>query len=391
MDIGFWILAFFPVVFATIMKILFWDRITWIEFVIQTVLCTILVVGFWLAGMYSGARDLEIWNGTVSNKQMVQRDCKTGWNDSKDSFCEEYDTRSVYDYTSCSKDSNGNESCTDHYKTQYRYEYEWERKWYVTSANLDRVWEIERVDLQGANMPDRYAEVQVGDPVSITNPYDNWVRAASSSLFHEDGLVEEQYAALIPEYPISLYDYYKVDRVLQIGVEVPDISEWNADLSRILGTLGPERQMNAVIVFVDANQAADDYAYAVRRAWQGFKKNDAVIFIGLDAELRIRWTNVLSWSKENVFNVALRNEILTNRYEIIDRETVINAISDIGMRFYVRRSMDEFEYLKAEIPTPLWLIVLTIFFGVGGSIGLSYFFWTHNIDEMFNHTRRRFR
>jgi len=305
------------------------------------------------------AWDYELWNGEVSKIEAIQKDCPVGWKTSKDSFCTEYRTREVYDGRTCTG-SGKDQVCVDNYHTEYEYRYDWERRYFVLSENISEEWEIDRVDPQGTIYPPLFKQTKIGDPVSKTNRYNNWVKAASESIFNEDGTTEEKYLEVIPQYPMEIYDYFKVDRIVTVGnVKVVDIEKHNRLLSDALKTLGPKRQMNAVIVIADASVAGPDFPFAVRRAWKGFKKNDAVIFIGL-RDGNIEWTEVLSWSKKSTFDIELRDKIIQNVNKPLDLVSTIGYLKDIGMQSYERRSMKEFEFLKDEISTPIWVYVVTI-------------------------------
>lgn len=362
--------AFIPMAVAGIMKYAFHNDISWKEMVVQGAAGILGVLLVWGTMRYSDAQDIEIWNGSISNKFQQTENCPIGWNRSKDWFCTEYDTRSVYSHTECaSRDDDGN--CTsyrDVYETEYKYDYPWERKWFIESSNLDERWMINRVDRQGANTPPRWTNTVVGEPASKQNHYMNWILAASDSLFHEDGVLEEKYLKSIPNYPINVYDIYKIDRV--ITDQNIDIKAWDARLDNALIDLGPNKQMNAIIFVVDAVKFQNDYPYAVRRAWNGFKKNDAVVFVGVNGT-DIAWTEVLSWSKDKLFEVSLRNDLMN--LGTLDIDTFFEAFERNG-QYYARRSMTEFEYLKAEIPIPTGLMIALFIMSIGVSLGLSFLF-----------------
>jgi hypothetical protein len=306
------------------------------------------------------ADDYELWNGSISAKDNVRRNCPVGWKSSKDDFCTEYRERTVQVGESCSTDAKGNRSCFPIYDTEYLARYNWEGKWFISSKNLNHVWEIERVDAQGAKMPDKYARTVIGEAASLHNKYKNWVKPSADSLFHNDGEVEEKYKSIIPQYPIKLIDYFKAGRIISIGVPVPDLAEANEQLSNALIKLGPAKQMNAVIVVADASKYGPDLPYAIRRAWKGFKKNDAVMFIGVRDGL-IEWGEVMSWSKASIFDVELREKILADRGKPLVFSNQIKYLEEVGMANYQRRSMKEFEYLKAELnPSILWTIGMII-------------------------------
>lgn len=372
MDPIFLILCVVPLAAAGIQLVLRPATFSWREAVAQGALCTVLVAGVWQLGRYAEASDTEIWNGRVSATEAIQKDCPRGWVRSRDSHCTRYSTREVKTGETCTT-KDGRRSCTPTYTTEYRYRFPWERRYWVVSDDIDLTLEYERVDSQGAQVPPMFAAVTVGDPAAKTMPYMNWVLGASASLFHEDGAAEEKYAALIPSYPITIYDGIKVDRVVTVGRVRVDTAAWSRDLSNSLGTLGPQRQMNAVVVLTDASAVGEDFPLAVRRAWHGFKKNDAVIFAGVDADLTLKWARVLSWSSASAFDNGLQNELLAHRGEELTSGIVNTALMEHADH-YQRRSMSEFEYLKDSIPVPGWLYALIAILSIGGTAGLSFVF-----------------
>lgn len=331
------------------------------EYLIQIAVAAVLTFFFWLFTFIPYSTwDNEVWNGSITDKQHVVKTCPNNnrWISSRDSFCDNYKTREVWAGQTCTGEGSSR-MCTNNYNTEYRYIFPTEGRWMLAASNLKQSWEIERVDKRGMTPPPFYTSVNVGDPASITNGYLNWVKGAADSLFHQDGKVEEKYQAIMPEYPIKLYDIFKLDRIVPVGVTIPNLKQVNDHLSDALKALGPQKQMNAVIVVADATKISEDFSFAVRRAWQGFKKNDAVIFIGTN-DSKIQWVRVMSWSKEAIFDVTLRESILADYGKPLDLINVIDKLSTTGLQFYKRRPMEEFEYLKDSIPTPVWLIVLFV-------------------------------
>lgn len=372
-----------PIIVALISVFVFKASITWFEGLVQAILVLLVVIGLWQVFRFSDTWDTEIWNGEVTGKQMAERSCPMTWNDYTDSFCTEYITRTVADgpprnvCTTTGSGKNQHTSChyVQDYKTQYKYLYPFERKWYV-DTNLKVTYMIARVDRPGWNMPPFYEETQKGDPASKRNSYTNWIQGASASIFHDDRQVEAKYKDIIPEYPIAVYDYFRVDRVIPVGVNL-NTKVLSRKLSDALKDLGPKKQMNAILVVVDANKIQQDFPLALRLAWRGFKKNDAVVVIGVDGN-SLKWVDVRSWSKENIFNVNLREEIAKGIDKPVNYDVVIQTLHDVGMKDFQRRSMKEFEYLKKEIPAPTWLTILALMLSFGGSIGLAVLF--HAID-----------
>jgi hypothetical protein len=214
----------------------------------------------------------------------------------------------------------------------------------------------------------------IGEPVAAEHTFTNYVRAASSSLFHEQLGLLNQFEGKIPEYPGRVHDYYRINRVIS---DVPEIStkSWSDSLSNILRTLGPTRQMNVVLLITSIDNP--QYLEAIKGAWQGAKKNDAVIVIGTTYP-EIKWVGVHSWSKNAMFDVAMRDALLDMK--TVDEKEVMTTIRKIGLSHFERRPMAEFEYLKDSIDPPTWVIVLSLVLGVVASVGLSIYFSRPGVD-----------
>lgn len=368
----FWIIMFIPLMLPFIGKIIFKCRIQWTEMVLQ--FCVALVVGMTIyhIGKYSQIYDVEIWNGEVLSKRDQREECVQRWRRTAHWFCTNNQTRQVEISRTC--DSEGR--CTSIYATEYRNIFPWEHRYFVTTS-FGEV-EVPRIDRQGANFPPLYTKTEIGEPASRTNRFENYVKAASSSLFNFEQSLAELYAEHIPTYPNQLYELWKVDRVFQIGVQLPDIAEWNYDLGMILREAGPKRQANAVIIINNIESLI--YPDAVIQKWQGGKKNDTLLFISVDENMQIQHVRVHSWSKNEYYNVALRDEIA--ELGVLDRESVIRVLHSNLMNHFERRSMKEFEYLKDEIePSTGQLIFLFIFVTLFSGL-MTYGFSRINLNEI---------
>lgn len=379
------LIVLIPVAIACIAKFALKFDICWKEFALQIVAGVVAVSLIWCIGFFSKAGDQEILNGAVTGKNVAYERCYTNM---VARVC-----RNSYDcncYTVCTPttDSKGNvtgQSCTTYCDTCYRYP--WEKNYDVQTSIGN--YTISRVDDQGRNMPARFSRVQVGDPAARTHNYQNWVKAASNSLFRDSAAAAERYEGRLPTYPIRIYDYYNVDRFVQVGTRLSNARQWNAQISRANSVLGPRKQMNLIIVV--ANNVDTDYAYALRYHWTGLKKNDAVVFIGTRNNV-VSWVEVLSWSKNPAYEVRTR-EYLTQFNGLpvtsIQPAAFTEQLKQIGLANFERRPMKDFEYLRGDITPPTWLIWLSIIFSVILGVGLSILF--HKNEVFYNQTQSTFR
>ena len=184
--------------------------------------------------------------------------------------------------------------------------------------------------------------------------------------------------SIIPPYPLTIYDYYKINRVLSAGVPVPDLQQWNSDVSEMLKTLGPKKHANVVIVFANTNDPA--YIHALESRWLGGKKNDTVIAIGTLKYPRIDFVRVFSWSKNKVLEVELRDEL--QALKEINRPAMMGIINKQIAMHFEKLSMEEFKYLEDDIIPPTWLLVVCVIVSFLLSGAISFVMY-HNDEKVY--------
>lgn len=297
----------------------------------------------------SKIKDVEILNGYVLSKSAWKFMCpmNTG-NPCRNSYpCNCHPVQYV-----CGSDAKTGavEYCT-RIECDTCYTYPWEQNWYVKSTLFNRM-EINRIDEQGADEPPRWTVISKDDAVSAPHTYVNWVQAAYKSLFHEDSAnITEELKSKVPAYPAGIYDYYKINRLVTIGYNPTNSKEWNEKLSDTLRYLGATKQVNIIIVMYKG--FSDTFPITIRHVWHGFKKNDAIVFVKMDSDNMVEKFDVMSWSRNDIFNVTLRDE-LNDRYQGTTIDNVSEFMHILNMntnKYYVRREMKEFEYLKDDIET----------------------------------------
>lgn len=364
----FLILLGVPLVVAAF-AFVFLDGITWKEFGL-IILAQAVIAGS-SAGIVScsNTADTEVWNGVVTGKQKVPVPCSHTYSCN----CHEVCSGSGKN-RSCHEECD---TCYEHYtimRTIPGNDYDWD----VYTSNGETIT-IDRIDRQGAHEPPRYTAVRMGEPTSLTHSYVNYVKAAPDSLFRHQGL-KEKYANL-PAYPQHVYDYYRLDRLVTVGVNVPDASKWNRELMRVNADLGRPKQVNIIVVLVK-NQPQDWY-YALEEAWVGGKKNDAVLVVSVDEQMKPQWATVMAWTTNELFKVKLRDDIMAE--QTLDRDAVMTALANNVRTTYQRKPMKDFEYLSSQITptTSQWIITMVI--GLLVAIGLIIFF---QVIDVFDEERR---
>lgn len=356
----FLIVLLIPLV-VSLCSFVFSDGITWKEFLVQ------VAVQLVIAGSSSGivscvnTRDTETWNGRVANKYSQHVSCSHSYP------CNPYP---------CNCNSKG--QCSTCWNTCYDHLYDVD--WVVQTSN-DETVDIDRVDRQGIYQPPRWTAVQLGEPTSLTHSYDNYVKAAPGTLFRHQGLVEK-YASSIPEYPQQVYDYYRLNHLVTVGLTLVDSRDWNVSLSELNAKVGKQKQANVIVVLV--KDMPDDYFYALEEAWIGGKKNDVILVVSVDAALKPQWAAVLCWTTNELFKVKLRDDVMADA--AISREILVQQLHENVTHYFERKPMKDFEYLQSSATPTLteWWVCLGI--GFLSAVGLAILFHFKDVfDEENKH------
>jgi hypothetical protein len=362
------LLFFIPALAAmAIAKLYFHWKYTWGEFALQAGGTLVVLFALFFAGSVSVTHDTQLLNGVVTDLNPQQESCPVGWRDFTDDFCTEYTTRSVYSHTTCTG-TGSNKVCTRHYDTEYKYIYEWERRYFV-KTDLPNTYEISRVDRQGAVEPPRFAEIAIGDPVTQSVSYTNYIKGASASLFAKDNPVEPVPIA----YP-QVQDYYKANCVIITGYASTNefYTQWNKSISKVNANI---RKTGAnVIVVLTGNP--EIFAESLARTWQAHNINDVIVVIGM-SEDTIAWVDVRSWSNNSLVNVEIKNEIMN--LKTLDTQAVDAIIERAVLDHYELKSMEDFEYLADDIAPPMWAYILAVIVLLIATPAVTYLFHKHDV------------
>lgn len=318
------------------------------EIIIQIICIPLLVIGLYFFGIHSKIVDTEIFNGMILSKHRIKGHYITTY--------------------PCNCDSKGHcQTCT-----QQHYTVEWLAKTNIGKIQFKYLdWTTPAVYL--VPNPKVYKNCIIGEPASIEKKFKNYIKAVPESLFYEDNKTKEKYKNKIPNYP-RVYDFYKINRVLNVGSTIPiNIrNKINTGLNEKLKTLGNQKQVNIIVILSNIKNPA--YRYAVENAWLGGKKNDVIIFVGLNGN-KIIWADAMTWAKNKgneLFNVKTRDAIKDLKtFNDKTLESVI--ISDI-VKYYKRPQMSDFEYLKRDIQPSTIVTVFLILLSLFGSILISFMF-----------------
>lgn len=344
-----WLLSSILVI-GVILAALVWRRENGIAAAcIFTVVSMLVVAGGFALGGASKTIDTEVWSGQVIEKTRVH-----------DWYKRSYDCRCRTVTSGSGKNKKTSTKCDTCYEDRYTV------KW-ACNTTIGR-YTIDSLDTTSRSVyltpdPVFYANIKKGDPVSKTSMYTNYIQAVPDSLFATSSAgTKEKFASLIRPYPDHIYNMYKVDRFVTPGYNFTDAAEWNTAISMGLRELGPRKQVNAIVVIAKTDDPS--YEYALRDAWEGANKNDVVLIIGSKEFPKIDFVRVLSWTKNEMFKIELRDAVMEKG--VIDQSIVPLMFQQIEKNF-VRRNMSDFEFMKNDIDPPEWLIVTLMILVLSGA------------------------
>jgi hypothetical protein len=321
------------------------------------VISAVIISTAFFIGKGSRTMDTEVWNGTITQKERIQG-----------TYEEAY---SCHCRQSCSG-SGKNRSCQEVCDTCYRTHYTvtWKANSTLGTFQIDHEDSTSRLVYMTPD-PGLYTRTTLGEPCAETHGYTNYIKAVPESLFRPSSeSMRLQFAKMIPSYPQSFYGIWRLDRVIPVGVKVPNVADWNRKLADVLRELGPKKQANAIIVLV--NTTNPDYAFALRDAWIGGKKNDIVVIIGVTQfPQKADWVRVLAMTDNEMFRVKLRDDLMA--LDTLTPDNVVNALRTDTLALFKRKPMKDFEYLDSEIDPPLWVNVTTAIVDLLAYVGFWVF------------------
>lgn len=345
-----------PVTLPFLAKAIYPHEITFKELFINLVVGVAFVCVAFVVSRYGVTADVEIVNGAVTSKQAERVSCSHSY----PCNCRPSCTGSGKTY-----------SCTTTCDICYSHSFDMD---YVLLTSVGRIY-IDRVDSQGLITPNRFIVAKEGDPVAVSQRYQNYIKAAPDSLFNKEQVANLIGKYEIPAYPDQIYDYHYVNRVLSVGTTVPDAPALNQALAEALRTLGPRKQVNAVFVFTKHDSM---FSEALEAAWLGGKKNDVIVVLGTPNYPQIDWVRVISWTDNQLFKVELRDALVGAK--TASTQTLIPLLSNHLEKSFVRKPMEDFAYLENLIQLPTWLFLLLLLMTAGVSGWLAYYF-AHNAES----------
>lgn len=136
------------------------------------------------------------------------------------------------------------------------------------------------------------------------------------------------------------------------------LRQWNA-------WLGAKKKV-VMMIMVFENQpyqiALEQEAY-----WRGGNKNEFIVCIGTKNGA-IEWARVISWTPQTVLKVQLAREI-----KEMEPFNILRIVNYVGATVeetsgYIRRDMEEYDYLTVPVPTVATVLAFMLSFVLSGSL-----------------------
>lgn len=331
-----------------------WKKtITKKEFLLIESIAVVIAIGGFFIARWQSMRSVEHWNGRISAKIHDSQSC---------CHCREV--------CSTCTDSDGNSySCNCHEVCDHSRDYYWA----LDISTGDRV-SIKRCESNRHAVPSAWTKAYIGEPASVEHSYTNYLKADPDSLLNRGA--PQQYMPLVPRFP-GIYDYYKSNKVIPIGVTVPQ--GWEQGLRDLNADLGPSKQIDVTMVFTKNDDPK--FAEAVEHKWLYGPKNAAIIVTGINAENRIAWARVVTISRVEDFKIFLRDELVNT--DITQPSDGLKIIRQAVIEKFKRTSMKEFEYLASAARPSDGVLALLYILTLIVSAGLI--FWAHKNDIFSEH------
>ena len=337
-----------------VMQFFFHKTITTGEMFITVGLVLVLGLSSWMIGNHLDKLDVQIISGEVTGKKTVKVSCSHTY----DCYC----------YDSCSG-SGSSRSCTRVCQTCYEHSHHFHWDVYTSIGEF----EIDRIDRQGEDEPPRWTQVKMNDPVARRVSFVNYIKVAPDSLFNNLKNVDAlPYVAQIPEYPVGIYDYYRIDRAIQVGINIPDLKAYSVEIENSLRTLGAAKQVNYVMVFVPGNYT-QAFAETLKVKWLGGKKNDVIVVAAFDKyPASPKWVQVVSWTDNNLYKVVLRDRLAA--HPVWTPRSVVQIMNEETKAGFKRKSWEDFKDLENEYRPSAMVVWVTFVLMLLCNIGLTWFF-----------------
>jgi hypothetical protein len=195
-------------------------------------------------------------------------------------------------------------------------------------------------------------------PLHTIKVYQNKVRVSNSIFQYAE--VDEVTAKLYPRpadkgstLPITSY-----------GPSIP-IHE-QLTLRRVNATFGSSHQIHCMVILF--NGESIDIVEDVLNAWKGPNKNELVMFVGLDSNRNVLWSEATSWMDDTTIHAYLRSSIVS--MDRFDMNILSDTLKEAIPKYWKRKEFADFDYIK--IPISMIWYIMNLLLGVVSCVVATY-------------------
>lgn len=175
----------------------------------------------------------------------------------------------------------------------------------------------------------------------------------------------------------SIFQYAEVDEVIaklyprpaDQGSTLPVISygptiavHEQLVLRRVNATFGSSHQIHCMVVLF--NGESIDIIEDVLNAWKGPNKNELVMFIGIDDNRKVLWSEVTSWMDDTTIHAYLRSSIVNMKE--FDANVLADTLKEAIPKYWSRKEFSDFDYIK--IPISMGWYLMNLLLGIASCI-----------------------
>ena len=353
-----------PALISVVMfKVFFKKDITTKEFGLHALAALVItgaVYGISMLALYSTLYDTEILNGYVSKKYQDTIVCN------EYSSCRNYHYKTEYYYTTV--DGKLKRKSRQVKVFDYPTEYNWE-----VETSVGNNFQIERIDRRGTYEPPAFTAIKIGEYAAGTNTYVNPLLMSGVSLFNTEtnkGIFSEEDLKNIPPYP-NVVGVYKFNPF--VNSTSVHTSDYRKLVNDVMISMGAQKQVNIVFVLYNPSETGPKYPDKVLSKWNGGKKNDVIVFFGINDSNEI--TEFKSFSYAGGMGNELLHSSLLMKFsgtEVFDRNAVVEVLESVQKDFK-RLPASEFKYLISEVrPSPFLSLLIVALVCCVGAVFIRY-------------------
>jgi len=369
-NFGFWINLLIPITVAIYLTITNKEYI-YKELIIQ-IIATFTYLSLIFLLLFSTTTDLidtQYFNGKAKKIEFYEE-----WTELR-VHTESYECGSSDNHKTCTR------TVTEHIHHP--------KKWHILTTNDEKI-KITKDEYKKAKLDfgvkkeyiSRINKISTGDgnkyvatpniiiPTSVAHTYINYVTAAKDNVIHTK-ISKDDMKLFISEnklhkYPPLSKDKYGAKKLLRIidDSNRSDAQSMQDKLDLFCAKYSKTKQVNPLIYITKQDRSFKTY---LETYWNKGKKNDATLILGVDANGKVLYSDVIAWTNNTDFIVDCQNSFKGLNVKN-DAIKLVDIFQNLILSEYERKPMEEFSYLKENI-TLQWYWQLLI---ILGNLVISY-------------------